>query len=51
MARTAGGGGPLDPSWLNAMADNGVEEGLKKELLEEVKTFLADSKAKEKGAG
>ncbi len=49
MARV--GGGPLDPSWLNARADNGVEAALKKELLRDVKAFLAEAKTKENGAG
>jgi Mediator complex protein len=34
------GGGPLDPSWLNARANNGVETGLEKELLQDLKAFL-----------
>ena len=49
MARSAGG--PLDASWLNAMADNGVENGLKKELLRDVKAFLAEAKSKETSGG
>lgn len=36
------GGGPLDPSWLNARIDNGVEEGKKRELLETGKAFVEE---------
>ena len=34
------GGGPLDPSWLNARADNGVDFALQRELVDQAKDFL-----------
>ena len=34
------GVGPLDPSWLNARADNGVEFAMRKELVKQAKDFL-----------
>lgn len=37
---TATGGGPLDPSWLNARADKGIEYKLERELVDQAKEFL-----------
>jgi Mediator complex protein len=34
------GGGPLDPSWLNAKADNSVELAMRRELVDQAKDFL-----------
>ncbi|KIW29127.1 uncharacterized protein PV07_04964 [Cladophialophora immunda] len=34
------GGGPLDPSWLNARASDRVEAGMKQELLTQAKQFV-----------
>jgi len=34
------GGGPLDPSWLNARASNGIAAGMKKELLLHAREFV-----------
>ena len=34
------GGGPLDPSWLNARADNKVETQMRREILKEARAFL-----------
>lgn len=34
------GGGPLDPSWLNARASDKVESGMKKELLAQARRFV-----------
>ncbi len=39
------GVGPLDPSWLNARADNGVEFAMRKELVSQAKDFLGRMKA------
>ena len=41
-----GGHGPLDSSWLNARADNGVQDGLERQILAEAKQFLATEKNK-----
>lgn len=35
-----GGVGPLDPSWLNARADNGVDFAMRKGLVSQTKDFL-----------
>jgi hypothetical protein len=37
--------GLFDSSWLNAMADNGVQQRYKRQLLDEAKEFLSDEKA------
>ena len=37
------GGGPLDPSWLNARASDKVETEMKRELLAQAKTFVEQS--------
>jgi len=34
------GGGPLDPSWLNARASDKVGAGMKRELLAQARTFV-----------
>ena len=34
------GGGPLDPSWLNARASDNVPAGMKKELLAQAREFV-----------
>jgi hypothetical protein len=43
------GGGPLDSSWLNARADNGVTAMIEKELLEQAKVFLETHKFDKNG--
>lgn len=43
---SAVGGGPLDPSWLNARADRAIEHKLQREIIDEVKTFLASTNSK-----
>jgi hypothetical protein len=34
------GGGPLDPSWLNARVNDSVEKGMKQDLIAQAKEFL-----------
>ncbi|ETN44648.1 uncharacterized protein HMPREF1541_10318 [Cyphellophora europaea CBS 101466] len=46
----ANGGGPLDPSWLNARADDSVEFKMERELLDQAKSFL-ETKRNERDAG
>lgn len=41
---TGAGVGQLDSSWLNAMANNGVQDGLQREILKEAKEFLSAAK-------
>ena len=43
------GGGPLDPSWLNARADKGIEHKLQKEILHQAKDFLESKKGSKDG--
>lgn len=43
---SAAGGGPLDPSWLNARADKGIELKLERELVDQAKEFLESTKTK-----
>lgn len=40
IAPTRIGGGALDPSWLNARANDKVEEGMREELLVEARKFV-----------
>lgn len=40
------GGGPLDPSWLNARADKGIEYKVEKEILDQAKGFIETTKIK-----
>ena len=40
------GGGPLDPSWLNARADNGVDYAMRRELVDKAKDFLRRNQVK-----
>lgn len=44
------GGGPLDPSWLNARADKGIEYKLEKELVSQAKEFLESTKRRDSSA-
>ena len=39
------GVGPLDPSWLNARADNGVDFAMRRELVDQAKDFLERMKS------
>ncbi|KIW92729.1 uncharacterized protein Z519_06577 [Cladophialophora bantiana CBS 173.52] len=39
------GGGPLDPSWLNARASDKVGAGMKRELLAQAKEFVAKAES------
>lgn len=43
---TASGGGPLDPSWLNARADKSIEYKLERELADQAKEFLESTRTK-----
>ncbi|KIW79488.1 hypothetical protein Z517_06100 [Fonsecaea pedrosoi CBS 271.37] len=45
------GGGPLDPSWLNARASDAVELGMKQELLTQAKEFMKQAEREERNSG
>ncbi|KIX99425.1 uncharacterized protein Z520_05001 [Fonsecaea multimorphosa CBS 102226] len=44
------GGGPLDPSWLNARASESVEAGMKQELLAQAKEFVENAEKEAQNA-
>lgn len=46
-----GGGGPLDPSWLNARASEGVEVGMRRDVLERGKELLAEIEKRKRMSG
>ncbi|OAP64560.1 hypothetical protein AYL99_00532 [Fonsecaea erecta] len=45
------GGGPLDPSWLNARASDAVEVGMKQELLAQAKAFVEQAEKEAQNVG